>query len=208
MLPDTSDVLHDISFQTHRHPSSLPAWHWKSTEQDLQHVPKLETDTLVKVLFLISQFFSMSQSFTELSTSQAASKTFVPVSEWTGERMCIYLPDPCSHEVRAYLLSRWPRPCKRVGESSCSFPNPSSPCYWQSLLMRLSNIVVECEQLGWVGREDGYAVFPSGKKAKSQQSSTGTKLVTLSVMPHKSDFGKVSWYAYGMKNSILEKHKK
>lgn len=124
------------------------------------------------------------------------------------KRMCICLPDPRSHEVRAYLLSRRSRLCKRVGVCSCSFPNSSSPCYGQSLLIRVSNTVVECEQLGWVAREDGYAIFPSGKKAKSQQRSTGTKLVTLSVMPHQSDFGKISWYAYGMKNSILEKHRK
>lgn len=45
------------------------------------------------------------------------------------------------------------------------------------------------------------------KHTKSQQRATETKLVTLSVPP-KLAFGKVACYAYGMKNYILEKHKK
>lgn len=52
-----------------------------------------------------------------------------------------------------------------------------------------------------------YVYFSLMKHTKSQQRATETKSVTLSV-PLKSAFGKVVCYAYGMKNYILEKHRK
>lgn len=139
-----------MSLQTCRHQSSLPARHWKSTEQDLQITMCANTVNEYASEGTFSSFLvpfhAMKFHRAEHHPSCLQGLRDSITVKWEKDT---YLPSHSTQPWNLSLPAFWMlQPMQKAGASSCCFPNPWSPYSWQSLPKRLSNTVVGHGGLG------------------------------------------------------------